>query len=224
MAEQIFQRVRRILNARLEDAIDRMELSGSDSVMREAIREVGRAIDQVQVDFEAAMSSRLLAVRQQKALREKAIELTGKAKFALAEGREHLAEAALGRQVDFEEQAGKLDAAWTRAGEEEARFSENLVALKTRKQQMEEALDAFLSSRRHATLGGDGPTKPPRCVERRVDQAEKAFDRAMNNAGGAGFARPDAEAISRVAEIDVMQKHALVAARLAALKQAPGSV
>ena len=224
MVEQIFQRVRRILNARLEDAVDRMEQSGSDSVMREAIREVGRAIDQVQVDYEAAMSSRLLAVRQQKALREKAIELTAKAKFALAEGREDLAEAALGRQVDFEEQAGKLDAVWTQAAEEEARLSENLAALKTRKQQMEEALDAFLASRRDAALGGDGPTKPPRCVERRVDRAEKAFERAMSDAGGPGFTRPDAEAINRVAEIDVMQKHALVAARLAALKQAPGSV
>ena len=224
MAEQIFQRVRRILNARLEDAVDWMEQSGSDSVMREAIREVGQAIDQVQVDYEAAMSSRLLAVRQQKALREKAIGLTAKAKFALAEGREDLAEAALGRQVDFEEHAGKLDAVWAQAREEESRLSENLVALKTRKQQMEEALDAFLASRRDMALGGDGPTKPPRCVERRVDRAEKAFDRAMSNAGGAGFTRPDAEAIRSVAEIDVMQKHALVAARLAALKQAPGSV
>jgi phage shock protein A len=224
MAEQIFQRVRRILNARLEDAVDRMERSGSDSVMREAIREVGRAIDQIQVDYEAVMSSRLLAVRQQKALRKKAIELTDKAKFALAEGREDLAEAALGRQVDFEEQAGKLDAVWTQAGEEEVRLSENLAALKTRKQQMEEALDAFLASRRDAALGGDEPTKPPRWVERRVDRAEKAFERAMSNAGRAGYTRPGAEAISRVAEIDVMQKHALVAARLAALKQAPGSV
>ena len=218
MAEQIFQRVRRILSARIEDAVDRMEQSGSDSVMREAIREVGQAIDQVQVDYEAAMSSRLLAVRQQKALREKAIGLTAKAKFALAEGREDLAEAALGRQVDFEEHAGKLDAVWAQAREEESRLSENLVALKTRKQQMEEALDAFLASRRDMALGGDGPTKPPRCVERRVDRAEKAFDRAMSNAGGVGFTRPDAEAIRSVAEIDVMQKHALVAARLAALK------
>ena len=38
MAEPILQRVYRILNARVEDAIDRMERSGSDSVMREAIR------------------------------------------------------------------------------------------------------------------------------------------------------------------------------------------
>jgi phage shock protein A len=212
------------LTAKLEDAVDRMEQSGSDSVMREATREVDRAIDRVQVDYEAAMSRRLLAVRQQKALREKAIDLTDKAKFALAEGREDLAEAALGRQVDLEEQAGKLDAVRTQAGEEEARISENLAALKTRKQLMEEALDAFLASRRDVVLGGDGLTRPPRGVEWRVDQAEKAFERAMSNAGGGGFIHPDAEAINRVAEIDVMQKQALVAARLAALKQAPGSV
>ncbi len=224
MAEPILQRVRRILSAKLEDAIDRMERSGSDSVMREAVREVDRAIDQVRADYETATSRRLMAARQQKALREKAIELTDKAKFALGEGREDLAEAALVRQVDFEEQAGKLDAVRTQAGEEETRLSENLAALKIRKQQMEEALNAFLASRRDAALGGDEPTKLPRGGARRVDQAEKAFDRAMNIAGGVAFTRPDAETISRVVEIDVMQKHALVATRLAALKQAAGSV
>ncbi len=220
MSEPIFQRVRRILNARLEDAVDRMEQSGGDAVMREALREVDRAIDQVQGDHEAAMSRRLTAVRQQKALRDKLGELTDKAKFALGEGREDLAEAALGRQVDFEAQAGKLDAVQAQAAEEEARLGENLAALKTRKQQMEEALAAFLASQRDAALGGDGPAKAPRGVERRVDQAERAFDRAMTGAGGAGLTRSDAETVSRVAEIDVMQKRSIVAARLAALKQA----
>jgi phage shock protein A len=223
MAEPILHRVRRILNARLEDAVDRMERSGRDSVMLEAIREVDRAIDQVQADFEATMARRSQAVRQQKALREKLSELTGKAKFALAEGREDLAEAALSRQVDFEEQAGKLDAIQSQAGADETKFSENLVALRTRKQQMEEALAAFVASRRDVAPGGDEPATKQRGVERRVDQAEQAFGRAMSSAGGAGFTRADPETINRVAEIDVMQRRSIVAARLEALKQDGGT-
>ncbi|MFZ1096466.1 MAG: hypothetical protein WAN75_45790 [Xanthobacteraceae bacterium] len=83
---------------------------------------------------------------------------------------------------------------------------------------MEDALQAYLTSRREAAVGGDGPTRPDRSAEKRVDAAEQAFDRAMAGAGGIGFARADADTINRVAEIDGMQKSATVAKRLAALK------
>jgi len=44
---------------------------------------------------------------------------------------------------------------------------------------MEDALQAYLTSRREAAVGGDGPTRPDRSAEKRVDAAEQAFDRAM---------------------------------------------
>ena len=47
MAESIFARVSRLLSATAEDTVDRMEQAGGDAVMREAIREADRAIDQV---------------------------------------------------------------------------------------------------------------------------------------------------------------------------------
>ena len=83
---------------------------------------------------------------------------------------------------------------------------------------MEDALQAYLVSRREAARGGDGPTRPDRSAEKKVDAAEQAFERAMAGAGGVGFARADADTINRVAEIDGMQKSATVAQRLAALK------
>ena len=105
MAESIFARVSRLLSATVEDAVDRMEQAGGDAVMREAIREADRAIDQVKAELESTMARRLQAARQQKMLTERVEELTTKAKFALGQGREDLAEAALSRQVDFEAQA-----------------------------------------------------------------------------------------------------------------------
>src|SRR5262249_61815180 len=122
------------------------------------------------------------------------------------EGREDLAEAALSRQVDFEAEAKKLDAVQQQAREEERRLEDALTALNTRKRQMEDALQAYLISRREAALGGDGPIRPDRSAEKKVDAAEQAFDRAMAGAGGGGFARAHPGPSNRVAQIDGMQQ------------------
>jgi phage shock protein A len=218
MAESIFARVSRLLSATVEDAVDRMEQAGGEAVMREAIREADRAIDEVRAQLESAQARRLNAARHQKMLSERVDELTGKAGFALKEGREDLAEAALSRQVDFEAQAKKLEGVQSQAREEEQRLEDGLTALQARKAQMEEALSAYLTSRREAALGGDGPSRPGRSAEKKVDAAERAFDRAMAGSDGVGLARADAQAINGVAEIDRLRKSATVAERLAALR------
>lgn len=218
MSESIFARVSRLFSASVEDSVDRMEKAGGDAVMREAVREADRAIDAVKAQAEAAMARRLQAARQQKLLGEKVAELTAKAQFAVTSGRDDLAEAAITRQVDFEDQARKLDAVQDQAREEEARLADGLTALEARKSQMQDALSAYEISKREAALGGDGPSQPERSASRKVDAAEAAFDRAMSGAGGVGFTRSDAKTINGVAEIGAMQKSATVAERLAALK------
>jgi phage shock protein A len=67
-------------------------------------------------------------------------------------------------------------------------------------------------------MGGDEGTRNTLDRERRLENAEAAFDRAMTGGGGVGFTRGDADAINQVAEIDTLQKKASVAERLAALK------
>lgn len=219
MAESIFTRVGRLLSARVEDSVDSMERANSDGVMREAIREVDRTIDAVRGDQERAMTRRLQAARQQEMIARKVEELTQKARFAVEGGRDDLAEGALKRQIDLEQQNGRLDEVQFAAREEEAKLEESLAALRARKSQMQEALAAFDIARSDASMGGDGGFSNTRAVERKVEQAEAAFDRAMTGAGGVGFSRGDAQAINSVAEIDTLHKNATVAARLAALKQ-----
>jgi phage shock protein A len=218
MAESIFARVSRLLSATVEDTVDRMERAGGDAVMREAIREADRAIDEVKAELQSTMARRLQAARQQKMLNERAEELTTKAKFALGQGREDLAEAALSRQFDFDAQAKELAILQQQAREEEQRLESGLAALSARKRQMEDALQAYQVSQREAARGGDGPHRPERSAEKKVDAAEQAFNRAMAGAGGVGFARSEADTINRVAEIDGLQKSATVAERLATLK------
>ena len=218
MAESIFARVSRLLSAQVEDAVDRMEQAGGEAVMREAVREADRAIDEVKAQLEAVVARRLQAARQAQMLAKRLDELTEKARFALKEGREDLAEAALSRQIDLEGETGKLEQIQAQAHEEEARLNDGLASLKARKSQMDDALSAYAIAQREAAMGGDGPARPERSAEKKVDAAEQAFDRAMTGAGGVGFTRADADTINRVAEIDGLQKSASVAERLAALK------
>jgi phage shock protein A len=218
MAEAIHKRLARLFSSTIEDTVDRMEVAGSESVMRETIREIDRAGDLMRADYETAVSRRLQAARQQKMLRERAEELQDRARFALGADRADLAEAALTRQVDCEEEAQKLEAAQAASQEEETRLAENVAALKARKTEMEQALADFLGARRDARLGGDGPTRVRHDIEHRVHNAEEAFRRAMLGAGGVGLAPADVETTNRVAEIDVMRKRAVIASRLAALR------
>lgn len=219
MTETIFSRVARLLSARVEDSIDRMEQAGGVAVMREAIREVDRAIDDVRADHEAAAVRRLQAARQQKMLHERCGQLGEKAKFALAESREDLAQAAVSRQIDFEQEAGKLTKVQEGAHAEEVRLEESLVVLKARKLEMEDRLAALIVSKADAPMGSESALHPKPSVETKVARAEQAFDRAMGGSGGAGFTRADAQTIQRVAEIDSLQKNAAVAERMMKLKQ-----
>lgn len=218
MAESIFARMSRILSARIEDSVDHLEKAGGESVMREAVREADRAIDQVKAEREVVMSRRLQAARHQILLAKRVEALNGKASFAIDEGRDDLAEAALSRQIDFEAEAEKLSEAEAQAREQEARLEEGLAALKARKTHMEDALKAYLISQREAAMGGDGPARADRAAEKKVDAAEQAFDRAMTGVGGLSMARVDTETVHRVAEIDALQRNAAIARRLAALK------
>src|SRR3954447_14758960 len=114
MAESIFMRVRRLISASLEDAVDAMERTGGPSVMHEAIREVDRAIDEVRGEQGAAAARRLQAMRQQRMSREKLAALEAQARFAISEKRDDLAEAAVSRQLDLEAHAEPRGTALTR--------------------------------------------------------------------------------------------------------------
>jgi phage shock protein A len=218
MAESVFARVQRLLSAKVEDTVDRMEAAGGEGVMREAIREVDRAVDELRGERDSAMARRLQATRQQDMVRSKVAELGDKAAFAVAQSRDDLAEAALSRQIEFESEIGKLDKVQEASREQEQKLDDAITALRTRKQQMQEVLDAFCQSKAEAEIGGDGALQLARSIDKKVENAESAFDRAMGGAGGVNFTRSDADTINKVAELDGLQKSSTVASRLAALK------
>lgn len=217
MAEAIFQRVGRIISAKLEDAVDRMEAAGSGSVLRETMREVDRAIARLQAEHDTAVARREQSAKQQEQLRTTAAELTEKARFALSKDRADLAEAAIGQQIDLEAQADQLEQAETDLAGEEARLAEELTTLKTRKEAMEQEMEAYLADRLDTALSGHGSTKTERDTAQQLRHAEEAFDRILAGDTLAGD-RAKPASMDHVAEIEALRKKDEVAARLTALK------
>ncbi len=216
VAEPIFLRVRRVLSASAEDGVDALERASGGSVLREAIRQVDRALDEVRVEQEAAVDRGAHAKRRQERIRERLADLDEKARFALSKGRDDLAEAALASQLDLEAELARLDSAQADAAEQKGRLDSCVAELAARKQQMEKELAAFEAARRDARFAEDGTGGEDRRIQRKVDRAQQTFDRVLASAGAAGAGRPD----DKEAEIDALRREAAVADRLAALRAA----
>jgi len=194
MAESVIKRVKRLVSGKIEDSVDAMERAGGSSVMREAIRETERAIEDVKAERDEVTVKRLQAMRQQKLYKDRLEALTEKASFALDEGREDLARAALSRQVEHEAQITNLEKTEVAAAQQEREWEEALAELQMRQARMQEELEAFEVTRAGLGIDNDTGENQKRNAERKIDRAEAAFNRAMTGCGGsAGITRLDLE-------------------------------
>lgn len=141
---------------------------------------------------------------------------------AVTEGRDDLAEAAIGRQLDLEAQIPVLETALEEASEREAELEGYITALQGRRREMMSDLDAFLSSRADtaapgaAAGAGAGRTGG---AESRADKAEGAFNRVLHGQTGiSGSVKADRETAAKLAELEKISRGNRIKERLAALK------
>jgi phage shock protein A len=218
MAESLLIRVKRMVTGGVADMIDAMENAQGESVMRETLREVERAIDETRAEIGRVAARRVFASRQVVAIRDKVSEFTDKARLALSEGRDDVAEALVARQIDLEAQIPVIEGAERDARAEETELAECLSALLGRKREMEVDLEALIAARRVATRESqvEGAAAAP---QRRAARASRTFDRVMKNASGvAGVAAADRETAGKLAEFDALLRQRKIAERLAALQ------
>jgi len=219
MTESVIKRVKRIISGKIEDNIVAMERAGGTSVMRQAIRETERAMEDVKIERDEATGRRLQAVRQQKLYQDRLDALTQKAEFALNEGREDLARAALTRQVEFEEQIVRLDEAEAKAAAQEREWQESYAQLEMRAAHMQEELDGFEQTQAEMSMESTSANTVKHSAGRKTDRAEAAFSRAMQGAGGvSGVTAGDIQTTRSLAEIENMQRDQLINDRLDALR------
>lgn len=215
MADSIFIRVHRVLSASVEDAVAALERASGTSLMREAIRQVARAADEVRTE-QAANADRVADARRQQAqVRARIAELDDKARYALGKERDDLAGAAVAHQLDLEAELKRLDRVQAEAAEDAVRLDECAAALAARKAQMERELAAFEALQQEERPGA-AAVRRDRALQEKADRAQATFDRVMAAAGGSAAGRAD----PHEAEIDALRREEAVEARLAAMRAA----
>lgn len=223
MSEAFYVRAKRVLSVGIEATIDRAEQAAGTSLLREAIREVDRTIDQVRREQDAAADRKVRAESQKKAADKQASEWEAKARFTLEKGRTDLAEAAIGRQLDLEKQSKKFADVIEQAREEIDKLAETLIGLDARKAQMVVDLHEFEKAVRDAELGGSDKASFERSIDRKIERAQQNFDRVMGIVAERKAAGVDSDFAKNSAEIDKLQRSDDISERLAALQaQAKG--
>lgn len=222
MSEKLMNRVRRLVSGAIYDGVEAVEAAMPEATMREAIREFDRTIEELREEMSKVQSERHIAGKRIKLSQEKIDTLATKIDTALQADREDLAQAAVERQMDLEVQIPVLEKTQQDASEKVAELSSYIDALRGRKAEMQEDLSAFQAARSQSQLDTDGVdgTCVNRDHEKRAERAENAFDRVMRNATGIdSIGKSDRETVSKLAELEVMERKNKIAARLDAHRQ-----
>ncbi len=224
MADRLVSRVTRLVSGSVNSIVDAVENAAPETVMREAIREVERAIDDVRAELGKAAANKHHASKRLMEASAKHEALAEQIELAVTEGRDDLAEAAISRQLDLEAQIPLLEGALNDAGEQETELEGYVTALQGRKREMESDLNAFLSSRAETGAGSADPAQRgggERGAEARADKAETAFNRVLSGQTGIpGSVKADRETAAKLAELEGIARTNRVQERLAALKAA----
>jgi phage shock protein A len=223
MSEQLVSRVKRLISGGVNSIVDTLENATPEMVMKEAIREVERATDEVRDEMGRVLASKHLASRRLMDANARHEELTTQIDLAVKQGRDDLAEAAISKQMDLESQIPVLESAVSDAGSQEAELESYIEALQARRREMLDDLDAFKQSRAAEAVSETGEAVPAGCAERKVSKAERAFDRVMREASGVpgstGSGREDA---AKLAELEKLSRQNRIQERLAAVKAKEG--
>ena len=218
MSESLVLRVKRLISGSVNGVVDALETANAEVVMREAVREIERAADDVREELARTMTARHQTNRLLEHTKAKLVELSERAKLAVDQARDDLAEAALSRQLDLEAEIPVHEAKIVELTAKQTELEGYVAGLAARKREMENDIAAFVaaseSAARAAGSAGPGASVASK-AERRADQAQQAFERAMGSPAGA---RPDRETAARLHELDRLSRSSKVAERLAHLK------
>lgn len=227
MSERLWKRVGRIVSGSVNSIVSSIEGAVPESVMEESIRDVDSAMDDVRDELGKVVAGKHLANKRLMTMNQKYEELTGQIELAVREGRDDLAEVAIGKQMDIEAQIPILEATIADSAAQEKELEGYISALKAQKREMEEVLTQYRDAARSASVEGvDALSVAPASggVEKRVAGAQATFDRVAAKAGsgtmGSGDTRSEAV---KLAELEEMARRNRVQERLAAIKGEGGN-
>ncbi|EEA92029.1 PspA/IM30 family protein [Pseudovibrio sp. JE062] len=221
MSESLLSRVGRLVSGTANSIVDAVESTAPDLVMKQAIRELDSAVEDVRDALGKTAVKKHVASQRLAETNKSHEELSEKIAIALRAGEKDLARAAVARQMDLEAQIPVLEKTIADAGDEELELNNSILALQGRKREMSDQLDAYIAQKNAAasqSTATDGGSD--RKLNSAVDNANSAFERAMKAATGVpGVASSGSMADdAKLAKLDQMARDHRVEERLAALE------
>ncbi len=224
MSEGLISRVHRLVAGGVNELVDTFENAAPETVMRESIREIDRAANDVRDALGRVIANRHNAKKRLIDATSKHEELAEKARFAIDQDRDDLAEAAIARQLDMEAQIPVLEESLKELASEQTELEGYVSALLARKREMEADLKTYLETRTETSpQDSDGNSAPAEAhrihADQRADKAEGAFNRVLQSASGiAATTSGDTATVAKLAELEKVTREHRVQERLAALK------
>lgn len=221
MTESLLSRVGRLVSGTANSIVDAVESAAPDLIMKQAIRELDNAVEDVRDALGLAAVKKHLASQRLAETNKTHEELSEKTGIALKAGEKDLARAAVARQMDLEAQIPILEKTIADAGDEEQELNNSILALQGRKREMTDQLDTYIAHKKAAlkqeTTGEAGSERK---LSSTVDNANSAFERAMKAATGvpAGINNGSMADDAKLAKLDKMTRDHRVEERLAALE------
>jgi phage shock protein A len=221
MSESLVARVKRLVSGGVNSLVDAVENASPELVMKEAIREIDRAIDEVRDELGLIIANKHHANKRMMGASAKHEELGESVRLAVSESRDDLAEAAISRQLDLEAQMPILEQALHDASAREKELEGYIVALQGRRREMEADLASFVASRKAEGSGAPEGSRADsgRRAERKAEKAQSAFDRVLVSATGIpGSGGADRATAAKIAELEKVARENRIRERLAAAK------
>lgn len=221
MNESIANRVGRIISGSVNAVVDAVENAAPELVMEESIREVDSAINEVKAELGRVVANKHLANQRLADENQKHEDLSEKIELAVKEERDDLAEVAIAKQMDIEAQIPVLEGRIEDANSQETELEGFIAALEAKKREMKEELNSYRQSRKEAeSISADGSSNGSNSIENKVNKAESAFDRVVENATGVLGSRnsEDVKAAAQLSELDDIARSNKIKERLEAIK------
>lgn len=213
MAETLSARVGRIVSSSAHAFVDAVEEAMPDAVGRQNLREIDRALDEVRGELGLAIACKHLAVKRLNEQSSRHESLSGQIDLALAQDREDLAQAAVERQLDVEDQTPVLEATIGDAAQRVLQLEAYVAALQAKRREMMQTCQDLEALRREHRTGQAASGLASRAGAKSIDPHPAANKASMSN-------DLTSQMDSRLAELDALERSVRVSARLRAAKAA----
>lgn len=225
MKDTISSRITRIIAGTANSIVSRIEGLAPEAILEQAILEVDGAIDEVRAELGRILVQKHHVTRALGRLNEEHAKLDEQIDEAVKQTRDDLAEVAIGRQVDIEDQLPALENQLADYGAQEKELNQAISGLLAKRNEMEDELFEFRRNKQSAPTsraGQDaGSGEQGSGALGKAEQAGNAFKRVLQRE--TGVRREDLQAGSedraRLVELAQLSRKAKVESRLKARRE-----